>query len=282
MSAILARFRDLWNRGLVSFRVKLIAGVSALIIFVTLGFLVLVSDAQQSSLETEITLEIARLAESLEQFLSPVLLEGDELRMIELMEAHNKVGDIRVVALVDTTGELCYSTRRRFFDGFLETEVFRHYLESAARNGVQNLRLRDRHGHQILRFLRRRPRVIPVYPRILFPDVGHLEQMRIQPGSPKRLLEQRLVRARRARGHHHPIQSILLNPLPNALLGVLRTGVQIVLGEDYSRQTGSIVDHLRNLHHTPNVDPTMTDKDAYPCILLAHVPLRWIYDLLHL
>ena len=71
-----------------------------------------------------------------------------------------------------------------------------------------------------------------MHPGILLADVGHLEQMRVQPGLAQRVLEERLVRARRAARHDHPVQRVFHDRGRDLLLRVLRAGV-----EDCARRT---------------------------------------------
>jgi hypothetical protein len=55
---------------------------------------------------------------------------------------------------------------------------------------------------------------------------------------------------------------VLLDFLANALLGILGTGIQVMLGEYYPRQLPGIFNHFWHIDHRANIDSTVADE--YP------------------
>ena len=149
-------------------------------------------------------------------------------------------------------------------------------LKAQAGQRTQQPRLGHRHAYQLLGLESGQLRIGAVHPGILLAQVGHLKEVGVQPRLAECILEQRLVSARRARGHHHAVQPILLDPLPDALLRVLGAGVEIVLGVGYSGQGPGVLHHLGHVHHRADVDAAMTDENAHPWLLIGDVPLRRI------
>ena len=147
--------------------------------------------------------------------------------------------------------------------------------------GSKPARFGHRHAHQVLGFLRGRLRLVHVHPRALVADVGHLEQVRVQPRLADSLLEQRLVGTRRARGDDHPVQAVCFDFLLDPLLGVLRAGVEVALHVCYVGQRPDVVHHLRHVHHPADVEPAETDEHPDAWWLAPDVALRWVLLLLH-
>ena len=71
--------------------------------------------------------------------------------------------------------------------------------------------LRDRHADEVLGLFGRLGRRLLVDPGALFADVGELEQVGIQAARLEGSLEQRLVGARRAGGHDHAVEPLVLD-----------------------------------------------------------------------
>ena len=69
------------------------------------------------------------------------------------------------------------------------------------------------HLHQFLGLLRGLLRLLGVHPARLVADVGHLEEERVEAGLAQRVLEDGLVRARRAAGDDHAVEVVLLDGL---------------------------------------------------------------------
>ncbi len=87
-----------------------------------------------------------------------------------------------------------------------EDERRRHDRDLGRVQRLERARPTGGHAHQGLGLLRRRLPIVRVHPRTLVADVGHLEQGRVEAGGAQAVLEQRLMRARGARGDHDPVQ----------------------------------------------------------------------------
>ena len=84
-------------------------------------------------------------------------------------------------------------------------------------------------------------------PGALLADVGELEEVGVQPARLQRALEQRLVRARRARGDDHAREPLFLDRLGDDFLRILRAGKEELLRVDDLRQGGSVLDDRRHV-----------------------------------
>jgi hypothetical protein len=105
-----------------------------------------------------------------------------------------------------------------------------------------------------------------VDPRAMLPDVDEFEEIPIQPSFFARLFEQGLVSARRARGHHHPVQVLLGDLLFDRRQPFLRTCVKVILYVNHIGEASGILHHLWDAHHSPYIVATMTDKNSNPCL----------------
>jgi hypothetical protein len=85
-------------------------------------------------------------------------------------------------------------------------------------------------------------RVVHVHPGILVADIGHLEEVFVQASLADGLLEERFMGARRAGGHHHPVDIFSSDHLFHFVLGVLGAGEQVVL---YVHHVGQRCGHIR-------------------------------------
>ena len=83
--------------------------------------------------------------------------------------------------------------------------------------------------------------------------------------------------ARRAGCYHHPVESVFLNLLGDALLGILRAGVQIVFSIDHTRQRAGFFDHLGDIYYRSDVDATVTNKHSNARRFVGDIPLRRIF-----
>ena len=62
-----------------------------------------------------------------------------------------------------------------------------------------------------------------MHPGPLVTNVGHLKKVLVQASLFDGFLESWFMRARRARGHHYPVQVVLFDALLNQFLGILGT-----------------------------------------------------------
>ena len=86
--------------------------------------------------------------------------------------------------------------------------------------------------------------LVLVHPRALVADVGHGEEVLVQPALAQRLLEEDLVRARRAGGHDQPVEPVLLDHVLDVLLVGVGAGVEAGLGVADVGQLGGLLGHL--------------------------------------
>ena len=82
--------------------------------------------------------------------------------------------------------------------------------------------------------------VARVDPGALVADVGHLQQVGIEPGIAERVAEDRLVRPRRAGGDHHPVQAMLGDLVLDAVLVVVGAGVDVASRPGPRRASGRV------------------------------------------
>ena len=66
-----------------------------------------------------------------------------------------------------------------------------------------------------------------VHPGVLVADIGHLEEVLVEPGVDQGLPEQGLVGDGRAGRHHHPVELLFLDDLGHGHLGILGAGKEI-------------------------------------------------------
>ena len=113
-----------------------------------------------------------------------------------------------------------------------------------------------------------------VHPRALFPDVDHLEQVLVEARFAQRLLEQRLVRPRRAGGDDDTVQALLPDGLLDRLLCVLGAGVERVLRVGDPAQRSGVRRDFLDVHNRGDVRAAVTDEHAGPHLLPDNVHLR--------
>jgi len=105
--------------------------------------------------------------------------------------------------------------------------------------------LGHRHPDQVFGLHHGQVPILRVNPGTLIPDVGHLEQILIQPRLGARALEERHMGARRTGRHHDAGEPMFLDgihDLGNARFG---TGIEVVLGKNHVGQPGRILGQAR-------------------------------------
>ncbi len=130
-----------------------------------------------------------------------------------------------------------------------------------------------RHADQVDRLLGRRGRVARVDPGALIANIGHLQQVGIEPRIAKRVAEDRLVRPRRTGGDHDPVQPVLGDLGLHLVLVVVGAGVDVRLGKDHAGQEPRSLDDPLHVDHRGDVAAAMADEDADPRRLVGHVAL---------
>ena len=116
-------------------------------------------------------------------------------------------------------------------------------------------------------------RLVLVNPGALIPDVGHLKEVLVEAGFLDGLLEGGFMGARRAGGHHHAVEVVLLDPFLDESLGVLGAGKQAVLHEGDMGQGAGVVPHRLHIDHAGDIDAAAADEDADPGLFGGHIPL---------
>ncbi len=103
-------------------------------------------------------------------------------------------------------------------------------------------------------------------PGVLVPDIRHFKKIFVKACIDQCLLEQGLVSLGRAGGNHNPVQVLLLDHLGNGLLGICRTGKQIVGDILHVGERSCVITHFGNVHHPSDIDAAMANKyaDARP------------------
>jgi hypothetical protein len=69
-------------------------------------------------------------------------------------------------------------------------------------------------------------------PGALIADVGHFEEITVEPCLADCVLEQRLMGSRGAGSDDHPIQPMLVDDLLHLLLSILGAGIEVILHVD--------------------------------------------------
>jgi hypothetical protein len=114
-------------------------------------------------------------------------------------------------------------------------------------------------------------------PGALIPDVGHFEEIAIETCLTNRVLEEGFMGSGRTRGNDDAVQPMFFDLLLHQFLGILRTGVEVILHMDDARQCSGIFGHCRDVHHSPDIDPAMADKDPNTRPFIIHVLFRNVF-----
>ncbi|MBT9165995.1 MAG: hypothetical protein DDT25_00659 [Chloroflexi bacterium] len=120
-----------------------------------------------------------------------------------------------------------------------------------------------RRPHKCLRLLRG---PILMHPTAMLADVGHLEEIGIQPRLLADTAEGALMEHRRARGHHYPVQPLLLDILHDQRLSRIRAHKDIITGDRHPTKRSSILGYLSRIYRGGDVQPAVADINAGPCL----------------
>ncbi len=101
-----------------------------------------------------------------------------------------------------------------------------------------------------------------MHPRRLVADVGHLEEERVEPGLTERVLEDGLVRARRAARDHDAVELVLLDLVLDERERVGGARVQRVGRVLDAGETLGVVGDALDADHPGDVGAAVTDEDA--------------------
>ncbi len=118
------------------------------------------------------------------------------------------------------------------------------------------------HADKILGLVRCRSGVVAVHPRILVPDIGHLEKELVQTASLQGLLKEGFMGSWRAGGYHHPVQVVFLNQRLHAILGVLSAGKKVLLHMNHVGKGRGVFDNARDIDDASDVGSAVADEYA--------------------
>ncbi len=107
----------------------------------------------------------------------------------------------------------------------------------------------------------------------MIPNIGHFEEEFVQLALPEGLLKQGLVGPGRTRGNHDPVEPMFLDGFPYPLLGILRAGVEVLIGEHHAGEGTGVLHHLGDVHEAADIDPTVADEDADAWLPISDIQL---------
>ena len=100
-------------------------------------------------------------------------------------------------------------------------------------------------------------------PRNVLADIGHFKHVAVEASAFHRAAEGGLVHARRARGHNHAVELVLVDGCFNGRLARFGAGVHGVVGIDHVRVGAGNGRHLGAVDSTGDIAAAVADKDAY-------------------
>jgi hypothetical protein len=114
-------------------------------------------------------------------------------------------------------------------------------------------------------------------PGTLIPDIGHLKEVTVETGLPDRVLKERFVGSGSARGHKDTVQIVFFDRLLNHFLGVLRARIEVSIHIDDMGECPGIFDDGRDIDHSGDVDPAVTDEGADPGSFIIDIRFRNVF-----
>jgi hypothetical protein len=101
----------------------------------------------------------------------------------------------------------------------------------------------------------------------MFPDIGHLQQIRVKANLSDAFTEGRLMKPRGAGGYDYPVQLVLSDvPLDFRLAGV-SAGITV---SDRNHHVGKLFSrppYFFSIYRPCNIEPTIANEDAYSEVL---------------
>jgi len=104
-------------------------------------------------------------------------------------------------------------------------------------------------------------------PRSKLADVGHFIYERVQPSFGHGPAKGRFVHPRRACGNYNAVQLVFTDTFSNFLLAWIGTGVTVCLNVNDVWEFTGVFGHFFNVHCAGDVEPTVTNVDAYARLL---------------
>ena len=138
---------------------------------------------------------------------------------------------------------------------------------------------RHGHAHECDGLFGGRGAVLAVNPGALVADIGHGEEVLVEPRDPQRFLEQRLVRSRRARGHHQAVEAMFADEVLDSLLVGVAAGVEAGFGvDDVGHLAGAACDFF-DVHDGCDVVSAVADEHPDAGLFVGDVALPGIFEL---
>ena len=118
------------------------------------------------------------------------------------------------------------------------------------------------HCYQVFGLLCGHSRLVHVHPGALFPDIGHLQHVRVQPGLGYSPAKCGLMQTRRAGCYDYPIELELCNILLDLLLSGIGTGELQISGDCHIGQLFREAFQLLHVQDTGDVQAAVTDVNT--------------------
>ena len=109
-----------------------------------------------------------------------------------------------------------------------------------------------------------------MYPAVLIPYIGHLEEIFIQTFAFKNFPEDRLVGPWRTGRDNNLIDNTVIDVLTNDFLTRIRTHEQVLPGYNHIRQGLRMLADGLNIDDTADIGTTMTDIHSNFCHVYLH------------
>ena len=93
-------------------------------------------------------------------------------------------------------------------------------------------------------------------------DVGHVDVVLVHARFAQGVAKQRLERARRAGGDHHPVQPLVADGVRDRLGGIGGAGKQGIFDVDHARQAQGVLGDIGHIDDAADVGTAATDKDT--------------------
>ena len=147
-------------------------------------------------------------------------------------------------------------------------------LDGSPPDGRHARHPQDGHTNQFLRLAGCTSGLPVMDPGAVLADVGHLQQVGVQPGLAHRLLEQGFVGPVTAGRHHHTVEVMFSDLAVDLRCSLWETGIGNGGCVHYPRKRGSILSDLRDIHYLRDHRATAAHKDSGSSSLPGHVSLR--------
>ena len=134
-------------------------------------------------------------------------------------------------------------------------------------------RPRHRHADDVLGLPGGLLLLLRVHPGAMLPDVGHVEEVLVDPSLAEGVAEQRLVGPGRASSHHHPVEPLLADGLRDLGGGIGGADKEPLLGMTDVIEAPRVLHNRRYVDDPADVRAAVTGKDTDPGLLVGDIPL---------